>query len=163
LSPNGQIIDNHKIDFQDICYYSAPKKKPALNSLDEADPELLRYFDKLGIPLSEGNRLANVSNRNVAVDVVLDSVSITTTHRKTLEKAGVIFCSISEAIREYSDMVRKYLGRVIPIDDNYYAALNSAVFHDGSFVYIPKDTKCPMQISTCFRINASETGQFERT
>ena len=146
------------IDFQDICYYSAPKKKPALNSLEEADPELIKYFDKLGVPLNEQNRLANV-----AVDAVLDSVSIATTHRKTLEKAGVIFCSISEAIREYPDMVRKYLGRVVPSEDNYYAALNSAVFSDGSFCYIPKDTKCPMQISTYFRINALETGQFERT
>ncbi|CBI23255.3 unnamed protein product, partial [Vitis vinifera] len=124
------------IDFQDMCYYSEPKKKPSLNSLDEADPELLRYFDKLGVPLNEQNRLANV-----AVDAVLDSVSIATTHRKTLEKAGVIFCSISEAIREYPDLVRKYLGRVVPSDDNYYAALNSAVFSDGSFCYVPKDTK----------------------
>ncbi|KAJ9689771.1 hypothetical protein PVL29_012448 [Vitis rotundifolia] len=146
------------IDFQDMCYYSEPKKKPSLNSLDEADPELLRYFDKLGVPLNEQNRLANV-----AVDAVLDSVSIATTHRKTLEKAGVIFCSISEAIREYPDLVRKYLGRVVPSEDNYYAALNSAVFSDGSFCYVPKDTKCPMQISTYFRINALETGQFERT
>ncbi|XVE51126.1 hypothetical protein DITRI_Ditri02bG0013800 [Diplodiscus trichospermus] len=146
------------INFQDICYYSAPKKKPTLNSLEEADPELLKYFDRLGVPLNERNRLANV-----AVDAVLDSVSIATTHRKTLEKAGVIFCSISEAIREYPDLVRKYLGRVVPGEDNYYAALNSAVFSDGSFCYIPKDTKCPMPISTYFRINALETGQFERT
>ncbi|KAL8136808.1 hypothetical protein V2J09_002809 [Rumex salicifolius] len=146
------------INFQDMCYYSEPKKKPVLNSLDEADPELLRYFEKLGIPLNEKNRLANV-----AVDAVLDSVSIATTHRKTLEAAGVIFCSISEAIREYPDLVKKYLGRVVPSDDNYYAALNSAVFSDGSFCYIPKGTKCPMQISTYFRINAVETGQFERT
>ncbi|CAO2838978.1 unnamed protein product [Amaranthus hypochondriacus] len=151
------------INFQDICYYSAPKKKPSLNSLDEADPELLKYFDKLGIPLTERNRLANVSNKNVAVDAVLDSVSIATTHRKTLEKVGVIFCSISEAIREYPDLVRKYLGKIVASDDNYYAALNSAVFSDGSFVYIPKGTRCPMQISTYFRINAFETGQFERT
>ncbi|KAL6992751.1 UPF0051 protein abci8, chloroplastic [Sarracenia purpurea var. burkii] len=146
------------IDFQDMCYYSEPKKKPSLNSLDEADPELIRYFDKLGIPLNERNRLANV-----AVDAVLDSVSIATTHRKTLEKAGVIFCSISEAIKEYPDLVRKHLGKVVPPDDNYYSALNSAVFSDGSFCYVPKDTKCPMQISTYFRINALETGQFERT
>lgn len=147
-----------RIDFQDICYYSAPKKKPTLNTLDEADPELIRYFDRLGVPLNERNRLANV-----AVDAVLDSVSIATTHRETLEKAGVIFCSISEAIQKYPDLVRKYLGRVVPSEDNYYAALNSAVFSDGSFCYIPKDTKCPMQISTYFRINAMETGQFERT
>ncbi|KAI4371652.1 hypothetical protein MLD38_009979 [Melastoma candidum] len=146
------------IDFQEICYYSAPKKKPTLNSLDEADPELIKYFDRLGVPLNERNRLANV-----AVDAVLDSVSIATTHRETLKKAGVIFCSISEAIKEYPDLVRKYLGKVVPIEDNYYAALNSAVFSDGSFCYIPKDTKCPMQISTYFRINAMETGQFERT
>lgn len=146
------------IDFQAICYYSAPKKKPTLNSLDEAGDELIKYFDRLGIPLNERNRLANV-----AVDAVLDSESIATTHRKTLEAAGVIFCSISEAIREYPDLVRKYLGRVVPSEDNYYAALNSAVFSDGSFCYIPKDTKCPMQISTYFRINAFETGQFERT
>ncbi|KAL3377522.1 hypothetical protein AABB24_003762 [Solanum stoloniferum] len=142
-----------EIDFQNICYYSEPKKKPTLDSLDEADPELVRYFDKLGIPLNERNRLANV-----AVDAVLDSVSIATTHRKTLEKSGVIFCSISEAIREYPDLVRKYLFRVVPPEDNFYAALNSAVFSDGSFVYIPKNTKCPMQISTYFRINAMETG-----
>ncbi|XP_010278707.1 PREDICTED: UPF0051 protein ABCI8, chloroplastic [Nelumbo nucifera] len=146
------------IDFQDICYYSEPKKKPSLNSLEEADPELLRYFDKLGIPLNERNRLANV-----AVDAVLDSVSIATTHRETLAAAGVIFCSISEAIREYPDLVRKYLGKVVPSDDNYYAALNSAVFSDGSFCYIPKNTRCPMPVSTYFRINALETGQFERT
>ncbi|KAE8700468.1 UPF0051 protein ycf24 [Hibiscus syriacus] len=152
--------DNHypPINFQDICYYSAPKKKPTLNSLDVADPELLKYFERLGVPLNERNRLANV-----AVDAVLDSVSIATTHRKTLEKAGVIFCSISEAIREYPDLVRKYLGRVVPSDDNYYAALNTAFFSDGSFCYIPKDTKCPIPISTYFQINALETGQFERT
>ncbi|KAL3850863.1 hypothetical protein ACJIZ3_012745 [Penstemon smallii] len=147
-----------KIDYQNMCYYSEPKKKPTLSSLDEADPELLMYFDKLGVPLNERNRLANV-----AVDAVLDSVSIATTHRKTLEKSGVIFCSISEAIREYPDLIRKYLGKIVPADDNFYAALNSAVFSDGSFVYIPKNTKCPMQISTYFRINALETGQFERT
>ncbi|XP_073151401.1 iron-sulfur cluster assembly SufBD family protein ABCI8, chloroplastic [Henckelia pumila] len=150
-----------RIDFQDICYYSEPKKKPTLNSLDEAAPELIRYFDKLGIPLNERNRLANV--KPMALDVVFDSVSIATSHRKTLEEAGVIFCSISEAVREYPDLVRKYFGRVVPADDNFYAALNSAVFSDGSFVYIPKNTKCPMQISTYFRINAMETGQFERT
>ncbi|KAM7506249.1 hypothetical protein LguiB_005153 [Lonicera macranthoides] len=147
-----------KINFDDMCYYSEPKKKPTLNSIEEADPELIKYFDKLGIPLTEQNRLANV-----AVDAVFDSVSIATTHRETLAKSGVIFCSISEAVREYPDLVKKYLGKVVPTDDNFYAALNSAVFSDGSFVYIPKDTKCPMQISTYFRINAMETGQFERT
>ncbi|KEH18443.1 putative SUF system FeS cluster assembly, SufBD [Medicago truncatula] len=156
--PNWSDNTYPTIDFQDICYYSAPKNKPEINSLEEADPELLRYFDKLGVPLNEQNRLANV-----AVDAVLDSVSIATTHRKTLEKAGVIFCSISDAVKEYPDLVRTYLGKVVPSDDNYYAALNAAVFSDGSFVYIPKGVKCPMQISTYFRINALETGQFERT
>ncbi|KAK3012033.1 hypothetical protein RJ639_011364 [Escallonia herrerae] len=156
--PKWSDNDYPVIDFQSMCYYSEPKKKPTLNSLDEADPELIKYFDKLGVPLNERNRLANV-----AVDAVLDSVSIATTHRKALEKEGVIFCSISEAVREYPDLVRNYLGRVVPPDDNFYAALNSAVFSDGSFVYIPKGTKCPMQISTYFRINAMETGQFERT
>ncbi|CAI0474651.1 unnamed protein product [Linum tenue] len=156
--PNWSDNRYPPINFQDLCYYSAPKKKPTLNSLDEADPELLKYFDKLGVPLNEQNRLANV-----AVDAVLDSVSIATTHRKTLEKAGVIFCSISEAIQKYPDLVKKYLGKVVPSEDNYYSALNSAVFSDGSFLYIPKDTKCPMQVSTYFRINAMETGQFERT
>ncbi|KAK1309080.1 hypothetical protein QJS10_CPA09g01199 [Acorus calamus] len=146
------------IDLQDICYFSEPLKKPKLNSLDEVDPELARYFDRLGIPLSEQKRLANV-----AVDAVLDSVSIATTHRETLAKSGVIFCSISEAIREYPDLVRQYLGSVVPPGDNYYAALNSAVFSDGSFCYVPKDTVSPMDISTYFRINALETGQFERT
>ncbi|XVF27859.1 hypothetical protein REPUB_Repub14bG0145500 [Reevesia pubescens] len=156
--PNWSDNRYPPINFQGICYYSAPKKKPSLNSLDEAHPELLKYFDRLGVPLNERNRLANV-----AVDAVLDSVSIAATHRKTLEKAGVIFCSISEAIREYPDLVRKYLGRVVPSEDNYYAALNSAVFSDGSFCYIPKHTKCPMLLSTYFPINALETGQFERT
>ncbi|XP_042520920.1 UPF0051 protein ABCI8, chloroplastic-like [Macadamia integrifolia] len=146
------------INFQDFCYYSEPKQRPTLNSIEEADPELLRYFDKLGIPLNEQNRLANV-----AVDAVLDSVSIATTHRETLAEAGVIFCSISEAIREHPDLIRKYLSKVVPPEDNYYAALNSAVFSDGSFCYIPKNTKCPMPVSTYFRINALETGQFERT
>jgi len=156
--PNWSDNTYPTIDFQDICYYSAPKNKPSINSLEEADPELLRYFDKLGVPLNEQNRLANV-----AVDAVLDSVSIATTHRKTLEKAGVIFCSISDAVKEYPDLVRSYLGKVVPSEDNYYAALNAAVFSDGSFCYIPKGVKCPMQISTYFRINALETGQFERT
>ncbi|OVA06608.1 SUF system FeS cluster assembly [Macleaya cordata] len=146
------------IDFQNMCYYSEPKKKPTLKSLDEADPELLKYFERLGVPLTEQKRLANV-----AVDAVFDSVSIATTHRKTLEAKGVIFCSMSEAIREYPDLVRKHLGKIVPPDDNFYAALNSAVFSDGSFCYIPKDTVCPMPISTYFRINALETGQFERT
>ncbi|BAB68118.1 ABC transporter subunit-like [Oryza sativa Japonica Group] len=146
------------VDLQSICYYSAPKTKPKLNSLDEVDPELLNTFDRLGIPLSEQKRLANV-----AVDAVIDSTSIATTHREELMKKGVIFCSISEAIREYPDLVKRYLGSVVPPADNYYAALNSAVFSDGSFCYVPKDTVCPMEISTYFRINDKETGQFERT
>jgi FeS assembly protein SufB len=146
------------IDFQDVCYYTEPKQKETKKSLDEVDPDLLETFAKLGIPLSEQKRLANV-----AVDAVFDSVSIATTHRKTLMAAGVIFCSISEAIREYPELVKKYLGKVVPVADNYYAALNSAVFSDGSFCYVPKDTVSPMEISTYFRINAMETGQFERT
>ncbi|KAG1365688.1 UPF0051 protein in atpA 3'region [Cocos nucifera] len=146
------------IDFQSICYYSEPKRKPKLHSLEEADPELLATFDRLGIPLNEQKRLTNV-----AVDAVIDSTSIATTHREALAEKGVIFCSISEAIREYPDLVRRYLGRVVPPGDNYYAALNSAVFSDGSFCYIPKDTVSPMEISTYFRINDRETGQFERT
>lgn len=146
------------IDFQDYCYYTEPKQKEKKKSLDEVDPDLLETFQRLGIPLTEQKRLANV-----AVDAVFDSVSIATTHRKTLEAAGVIFCSISEAVREYPDLVKKYLGRVVPVADNFYAALNSAVFSDGSFCYIPKDTVSPMEISTYFRINALETGQFERT
>lgn len=146
------------IDLQSLCYYSEPKKKPKLGSLDEVDPKLLETFDRLGIPLNEQKRLTNV-----AVDAVIDSISIATTHRQALLEKGVIFCSISDAIREYPELVRKYLGRVVPPGDNYYAALNSAVFSDGSFCYVPKDTVCPMEISTYFRINDSETGQFERT
>ncbi|KAK8935747.1 hypothetical protein KSP39_PZI013801 [Platanthera zijinensis] len=146
------------IDFQSICFFSEPKNKPKLNSLDELDPKLLEIFDRLGVPLNEQKRLANV-----AVDAVIDSTSIATTHRETLAKAGVIFCSISDAIREYPDLVRRYLGKVVPPGDNYYAALNCAVFSDGSFCYIPKDTVSPMEISTYFRINDKETGQFERT
>ncbi|PKA51892.1 UPF0051 protein ABCI8, chloroplastic [Apostasia shenzhenica] len=146
------------IDFQSMCYFSEPKTKPKLNSLDEVDPKLLETFERLGVPLNEQKRLTNV-----AVDAVIDSTSIATTHRETLAKAGVIFCSISEAIKEYPDLVRRYLGKVVPPADNYYAALNSAVFSDGSFCYIPKDTVSPMEISTYFRINDKETGQFERT
>jgi FeS assembly protein SufB len=146
------------VDLQSLCFYSAPKAKPKLNSLDEVDPELLRTFDRLGIPLGEQKRLSNV-----AVDAVIDSTSIATTHREALMAKGVIFCSISEAVREYPDLVRRYLGSIVPPGDNYYAALNSAVFSDGSFCYIPKDTVCPMEISTYFRINDKETGQFERT
>eukprot|EP00197_Chlamydomonas_leiostraca_P003843 CAMPEP_0202865926 /NCGR_PEP_ID=MMETSP1391-20130828/6699_1 /ASSEMBLY_ACC=CAM_ASM_000867 /TAXON_ID=1034604 /ORGANISM="Chlamydomonas leiostraca, Strain SAG 11-49" /LENGTH=533 /DNA_ID=CAMNT_0049545817 /DNA_START=98 /DNA_END=1699 /DNA_ORIENTATION=+ len=147
-----------EINYQDIAYYSEPKMKEKKASLDEVDPELLRTFDKLGIPLGEQKRLANV-----AVDAVFDSVSIATTFREDLAKHGVIFCSISEAVKEYPDLVRKHMGSVVPVGDNYYTALNSAVFSDGSFVFVPKGVKCPMELSTYFRINASETGQFERT
>eukprot|EP00271_Cylindrocystis_brebissonii_P006113 TRINITY_DN186_c2_g1_i1.p1 TRINITY_DN186_c2_g1~~TRINITY_DN186_c2_g1_i1.p1 ORF type:complete len:610 (-),score=99.64 TRINITY_DN186_c2_g1_i1:512-2341(-) len=155
-----QWSDNQypKIDYQDMIYYSEPVMKEKKESLDEVDPDLLATFEKLGISLIEQKRLANV-----AVDAVFDSVSIATTFRKDLAKAGVIFCSISEAVREYPDLVRKYLGKVVPVGDNYFAALNSAVFSDGSFCYIPKDTISPMELSTYFRINAMETGQFERT
>ena len=146
------------VDLQAISYYSAPKNKPQLENLDDADPELLETFEKLGIPLAEQKRLAGV-----AVDAVFDSVSVATTFKKTLEEAGVIFCSISEAIREHSELIKKYLGSVVPQSDNYFAALNSAVFTDGSFVFIPKGVRCPMELSTYFRINAQETGQFERT
>jgi FeS assembly protein SufB len=146
------------IDYQGLSYYSEPKMKDKKASLDEVDPELLRTFDKLGIPLNEQKRLANV-----AVDAVFDSVSIATTFREELSKHGVIFCSISEAVKEYPDLVRKHLGSVVPVGDNYFTALNSAVFSDGSFVYIPKGVHSPMELSTYFRINASETGQFERT
>ena len=146
------------IDFQDISYYSAPKKKKQLKSLDEVDPEVMRTFEKLGIPLDEQKKLANV-----AVDAVFDSVSVATTHKKKLMEQGIIFCSISEALQDYPELVEEYLGTVVPVGDNYYAALNSAVFTDGSFVYIPPDTISPMEISTYFRINTEETGQFERT
>ncbi len=146
------------IDFQDLYYYSAPKKKDAVASLDEIDPELLATFEKLGIPLNEQKRISGV-----AVDAVFDSVSVATTHREELEKVGVIFCSISEAVKEHPELVKKYLGTVVPYSDNFYAALNAAVFSDGSFVYIPKGVKCPLDLSTYFRINAKETGQFERT
>ncbi|GMH43856.1 hypothetical protein BSKO_11790 [Bryopsis sp. KO-2023] len=147
-----------KFDYQGISYYSEPKEVAKKQSLDEVDPELLATFDKLGIPLNEQKRLANV-----AVDAVFDSVSIATTFREELSKHGVIFCSISEAVKEYPDLVRKHMGSVVPIADNYFTALNSAVFSDGSFVYIPKGVRSPMELSTYFRINASETGQFERT
>jgi FeS assembly protein SufB len=146
------------IDYQAVSYYSAPKQKAKLNSLDEVDPELRATFDKLGIDLNEQKRLANV-----AVDAVFDSVSIATTFREDLLKAGVIFCSMSEAVQDYPDLIRKYLGSVVPVGDNYFAALNSAVFTDGSFCYIPEGVTCPMELSTYFRINAVETGQFERT
>lgn len=156
--PHWPNVEYPAIDYQDIIYYSAPKKKPELNSLDEVDPELLKTFEKLGIPLSEQKLLAGV-----AVDAVFDSVSVTTTFKETLREKGIIFCPISEAIQEYPDIVKKYLGSVVPYTDNFFAALNSAVFSDGSFVFIPKGVRCPMELSTYFRINAQETGQFERT
>ncbi|MCX7875440.1 MAG: Fe-S cluster assembly protein SufB [Melioribacteraceae bacterium] len=156
--PKWPNVTYPKIDFQDISYYSAPKQKPKLNSLDEVDPELLKTFEKLGIPLEEQKILSGV-----AVDAVFDSVSVATTFKETLKEKGIIFCSISEAIQEYPDLVKKYLGSVVPYTDNFYAALNSAVFSDGSFVYIPKGVRCPMELSTYFRINSQETGQFERT
>ena len=146
------------IDYQNIIYYSAPKKKPTLNSLDEVDPEIKATFDKLGIPLEEQKLLTGV-----AVDAVFDSVSVATTFKEKLAELGIIFGSFSEAVRDHPDLVRKYLGSVVPPTDNFYAALNSAVFSDGSFAYIPKGVKCPMELSTYFRINAAQTGQFERT
>ena len=147
-----------KIDFQAISYYSAPKPKPKLASMDEVDPELLRTFEKLGVPMNERAKLAGV-----AVDVIFDSVSVATTYKAKLAEVGIIFCSISEAVKEHPELVRKYLGSVVPVGDNYYAALNSAVFTDGSFCYIPKGVKCPMDLSTYFRINTENSGQFERT
>ena len=157
--PKWSGLKYPEIDYQDIIYYSAPKqKKEKLNSLDEVDPAVLETFEKLGIPLSEQKRLANV-----AVDAIFDSVSVATTFKEKLAEDGVIFCSISEALQEYPELVEKYLGSVVPIADNYYAALNAAVFSDGSFVYIPKGVKCPMELSTYFRINSGDTGQFERT
>jgi Fe-S cluster assembly protein SufB len=146
------------INYQDIVYYSAPKKKPRLDSLEEVDPEIIKTFNKLGIPLDEQKRLTNV-----AVDVVFDSVSIGTTFKKKLEDAGVVLCSMSEAIEKYPELIEKYIGSVVPIGDNYFATLNSAVFTDGSFVYVPKGVECPMELSTYFRINDRESGQFERT
>ena len=156
--PDWSKLNYSKIDFQKISYYSAPKDRKKLKSLDEVDPELLKTYDKLGIPLEEQKMLSNV-----AVDAVFDSVSVTTTFKKELEKHGVIFCSFSEAVKNHPELVKKYLGSVVPVSDNYFGALNSAVFSDGSFVYIPKGVRCPMELSTYFRINAANTGQFERT
>ncbi|MBD5254574.1 MAG: Fe-S cluster assembly protein SufB [Barnesiella sp.] len=156
--PKWAHLDIPEIDFQAISYYAAPKKKEEPKSLDEVDPELIDTFNKLGIPLEEQKQLSGM-----AVDAVMDSVSVKTTHREKLAELGVIFCSISEAVKDYPDLVRKYLGKVVSYRDNFYAALNSAVFSDGSFVYIPKGVRCPMELSTYFRINASGTGQFERT
>ncbi|HEY3780800.1 MAG TPA: Fe-S cluster assembly protein SufB [Fimbriimonadaceae bacterium] len=191
--PKWPNVTYPTIDLQDVIYYSAPKKKPVLNSLDEADPELLRTFEKLGIPLSEQKVLLNVKGAagtsaadargiapglgsqdtrhktqdnslpQIAVDAVFDSVSVATTFKAKLAELGIIFCSMSEAVREHPELVQKYLGSVVPYSDNYYATLNCAVFSDGSFVYIPKGTRCPMELSTYFRINSEKTGQFERT
>ncbi|MBW4553441.1 MAG: Fe-S cluster assembly protein SufB [Aphanocapsa sp. GSE-SYN-MK-11-07L] len=157
-APDWPNVHYPAIDYQDIVYYSAPKVQQKKQSLDEVDPTLLETFEKLGIPLSEQKRLGNV-----AVDAIFDSVSIATTFREKLAKEGVIFCSISEALKDYPDLVEKYIGSVVPIADNYFAALNSAVFSDGSFVYIPKGVHCPMELSTYFRINNGDSGQFERT
>ncbi|MCO5144049.1 MAG: Fe-S cluster assembly protein SufB [Oligoflexia bacterium] len=156
--PTWAYLKYTPVDYQSIIYYSAPKQKPKLNSLDEVDPKLLETYEKLGIPLHEQKRLAGV-----AVDAVFDSVSVVTTHREKLKELGIIFCSISEALKECPELVKQYLGSVVPVSDNFFGALNSAVFTDGSFVYIPKGVKCPMDLSTYFRINASGTGQFERT
>ncbi len=156
--PEWANVNYEKPKFQEIAYYSAPKKKPKLNSLDEVDPDLLATFEKLGISIDEQKKLANV-----AVDIVMDSVSVATTFKETLAEKGIIFMPISEAIQEHPELVKKYLGTVVPQKDNFYAALNSAVFSDGSFCYIPKGVKCPMELSTYFRINEGGTGQFERT
>lgn len=156
--PQWQNVKYPKIDFQDISYYSAPKPKKKLASMNEVDPELLRTFEKLGVPLHERAALAGV-----AVDVIFDSVSVATTFKEKLAKVGIIFCSISEAVQNYPELVQKYLGSVVPVGDNFYAALNSAVFTDGSFCYIPEGVKCPMDLSTYFRINTEGSGQFERT
>ena len=162
--PNWAKLGYNRIDYQDLHYYAAPRKKPQLDSLDEVDPELLAVYAKLGIPLREQEVLAGVkAPPRVAVDAVFDSVSVVTTFRKELEAAGVIFMPISEAIREHPELVRRYLGSVVPPNDNYFACLNAAVFSDGSFVYVPPGVRCPMELSTYFRINAENTGQFERT
>ncbi|MEC9243715.1 MAG: SufD family Fe-S cluster assembly protein, partial [Pseudomonadota bacterium] len=179
--PSWARVSYPKIDFQDLHYYAAPKNQTGPKSLDEVDPELLKTYEKLGIPLREQEILAGVrkqgepselddspndnvySSGRVAVDAVFDSVSVVTTFKEELAKAGVIFCSISEALQNHPDLVKKYLGSVVPSSDNFYATLNSAVFSDGSFVYIPEGVRCPMELSTYFRINAENTGQFERT
>jgi Fe-S cluster assembly protein SufB len=156
--PSWQNVTYEPIDYQDISYYAAPKQKKALGSMDEVDPEIRATFEKLGIPLIEQQLLAGV-----AVDAVFDSVSVATTFREKLAKLGILFCSFSEAVREHPDLIKQYLGSVVPHTDNFFAALNSAVFSDGSFVYVPKGVRCPMELSTYFRINAKDTGQFERT
>ncbi len=156
--PTWPNVHYPKINYQDIIYYSAPKQKKSLSGLDEVDPELIKTFEKLGISITEQKRLTGV-----AVDAVIDSVSVATTFKSTLGELGIIFCSFSEAVKEHPDLIKKYLGSVVPMGDNYFAALNSAVFSDGSFCYIPKGVRCPMELSTYFRINAANTGQFERT
>src|SRR5215813_1092004 len=156
--PTWQNVRYPPIDYQDIIYYSAPKKKAVLQSLDEVDPEILKTYAKLGIPLEEQKLLAGV-----AVDAVFDSVSVATTFKEKLAEKGVIFCSFSEAVQKHPELVRKYLGSVVPYTDNFFATLNSAVFSDGSFCFVPKGVRCPMELSTYFRINAADTGQFERT
>jgi len=156
--PTWPNVSYPPIDYQNIIYYSAPKKKTTLNSLDEVDPELVKTFEKLGISITEQKRLTGV-----AVDAVIDSVSVATTFKEKLGELGIIFCSFSEAVKEHPELIKKYLGSVVPMNDNYFAALNSAVFSDGSFCYIPKGVRCPMELSTYFRINAANTGQFERT
>ncbi len=161
--PHWAKLGYAPIDYQDAFYYASPRKKPGPKSLDEVDPELLRTYEKLGIPLRERALLAGVETSNIAVDAVFDSVSVATTFRDSLAKVGVIFCPISEAIQSHPDLVRQYMGSVVPPSDNFFAALNSAVFTDGSFVFIPKGVACPMELSTYFRINARNTGQFERT
>ncbi len=162
--PTWAKVEYTPVDYQDLYYYAAPKTKAAPKSLDEIDPEILKTYEKLGIPLKEQMVLAGVEGApKYAVDAVFDSVSVITTFKDELKKSGVIFCSISEALREYPDLVQQYLGSVVPVSDNYFAALNSAVFSDGSFVYVPPGVRCPMELSTYFRINAENTGQFERT
>jgi len=162
--PDWAKVNYPKIDYNDTYFYAAPKSQDKPKSLDEVDPELLRVYEKLGIPLAEQEVLAGVEGaRKIAVDAVFDSVSVATTFREELKKAGVIFMSISEAVHEYPDLIKKYMGTVVPLRDNYFAALNCAVFSDGTFVYIPKGVRCPMELSTYFRINAENTGQFERT
>ena len=163
VEPTWAKVSYPKIDFQDIHYYAAPKAAKGPRSLEEVDPAILEMYEKLGVPLREREMLAGVEQPKVAVDAVMDSVSVVTTFREELAKQGIIFCSISEAIREYPDLVRQYLGSVVPVTDNFYAALNSAVFSDGSFCYVPKGVRCPMELSTYFRINEAKTGQFERT
>ena len=162
--PDWAKLNVPAIDYQDAYYYAEPKKKVELDSLDQVDPEILATYKKLGIPIAEQEMLAGVKgSRKIAVDAVFDSVSVATTFRKELEEAGVIFRSISEAVREYPDLVKKWMGKIVPMHDNYFATLNCAVFSDGTFVYIPKGVRCPMELSTYFRINAENTGQFERT